>query len=60
MSALTDLQASVSKLSTDVNAFIAANSGGATDADLVALKTQVDAIDAVINPPAPAPTPSAS
>lgn len=60
MSALTDLQASVSKLSTDVNAFIAANSGGATDADLVALKAQVDSIDAVINPPAPAPTPSAS
>ena len=55
MSALTDLQASVSKLSTDVNAFIAANSGGATDADLVALKTSVDAIDAVVNPPAPTP-----
>ena len=55
MSALTDLQASVSKLSTDVNAFITANSGGATDADLVTLKASVDAIDAVVNPPTPAP-----
>jgi hypothetical protein len=58
MSALTDLQTSVNKLQSDVNAFIAANSGGATDTQLVALKTQVDAIDAVINPPAPAPTPA--
>ena len=59
MSALTDLQASVTTLQTDVNAFITANSGGATDADLVALKAQVDAIDAVVNPPAPAPAPPA-
>ena len=55
MSALSDLQASVAKLKADVDAFIQANSGGATDADLTALKTQVDAIDAVVNPPAPAP-----
>jgi hypothetical protein len=68
MSALTDLQASVTAasqkvttLSADVNAFIAANSGGASDADLVALKASVDAIttsvaaiDAIVNPPAPA------
>lgn len=54
MSALTDLQAAVTKLSTDVNAFIAANSGGATDAELQALTAQVSAIDAVVNPPAPA------
>ena len=53
MSALTDLQAAVAKLSTDVNAFIQANSGGATDADLQNLTAQVNAIDAVINPPAP-------
>lgn len=52
MSALTDLQAAVTKLQTDVNAFIAANSGGASDADLQALTTQINAIDAVINPPA--------
>ena len=52
MSALTDLQAAVTKLQTDVNAFIAANSGGATDADLEALTTQVNAIDAIVNPPA--------
>lgn len=58
MSALTDLQTSVSKLSTDVNAFIVANSGGATDPQLVSLKAQVDAIDAVVNPPAP-PAPAA-
>ena len=55
MSALSDLQDSVSKLQTDVNAFVAANSGGANDSQLVALKAQVDAIDAVVNPPAPAP-----
>lgn len=53
MSALTDLQASVSKLQTDVDAFITANSGGASDADLVALKAAVDAIDAKVAPPAP-------
>lgn len=51
MSALTDLQGSVSKLGTDLNAFIQANSGGATDADLVTLKAQVDALDAQIAPP---------
>lgn len=56
MSALTDLQASVSKLSTDLTSFIAANSGGATDTQLAALKTQVDALDAQLTPtPAPAP-----
>lgn len=53
MSVLTDLQASVSKLQGDVAAFIAANSGGATDAQLSALKAQVDAIDATVLPPAP-------
>lgn len=55
MSALDDVKASVAKLSTDLNAFIAANSGGAADADLVALKTQIDALDAQIAPPAPVP-----
>ena len=54
MSALTDLQASVAKLKSSTEAFIAANSGGATDADLTALKSQVDALEALINPPAPA------
>ena len=53
MSALTDLQASVTKLQTDVTAFITANSGGASDADLVALKAQIDAIDAQVAPPTP-------
>jgi len=51
MSALSDLQNSVNKLGTDLTAFIEANSGGATDADLVALKAQVDALDAQIAPP---------
>lgn len=55
MSALTDLQTSVSKLSTDLSAFVTLNSGGATDAELIAMKTQVDAMVAVVNPPAPAP-----
>ncbi len=59
MSALTDLQAAVTQLSTDVNAFVAANSGGATDAQLEALTAQVEAIDAVVNPPAPAAAPAA-
>lgn len=53
MSALTDLQSSVSKLQSDVDAFISANSGGASDADLVALKAAVDAIDAKVAPPTP-------
>jgi len=52
MAALDDLKAAVAKLSTDVNAFIAANTGGASDAELAALTAQVNAIDAVINPPA--------
>lgn len=51
MAALDDLKVAVAKLSTDVNDFIAANTGGATDADLTALTAQVNAIDAVINPP---------
>jgi hypothetical protein len=50
MSALTDLQDSVKKLETEVAAFISANSGGASDADLVALRTQVDAIAAQVAP----------
>lgn len=52
MSALDDVKASVAKLSTDLTSFIAANSGGAADADLVALKSQIDALDAQIAPPA--------
>lgn len=56
MSALTDLQSAVSKLQSDVQAFVAANSGGATDAQLEALTASVNAIDAIVNPPAPAPT----
>ena len=54
MSALTDVQDSITKLQADVTAFIAANSGGATDAQLLALKTQIDAIDAQVAPPPPA------
>jgi hypothetical protein len=53
MSALTDLQGSVSKLATDVAALVAENNTGASDADLVALKAQIDAIDATL-PQAPA------
>lgn len=55
MSALTDLQTSVNKLSTDLSDFVTLNSGGATDAELIAMKAQVDAMVAVVNPPAPAP-----
>lgn len=69
MSALDDTKAAlaavttkVGTLSTDLNAFIEKNSGGATDADLVsitaglgAIGTAVDAMEAVVNPPAPAP-----
>ena len=54
MSSLTDLQGSVAKLKASVQAFIAANSGGATDADLQAIKADVDALEALVNPPAPA------
>lgn len=53
MSALTDLQAAVTKLQGDVAAFITANSGGATDADLQALTTQIQAIDTTVLPAAP-------
>lgn len=67
MSALATLQAALTQaltdlttLQNDVNAFIAANTGGATDAELATLTTavqgldtQVKAIDAIINPPAP-------
>jgi hypothetical protein len=52
MSALTNLQTAVTQLQTDVAAFIAANSGGATDAQLEALTTQIQAIDATVAPPA--------
>jgi len=52
MSALSDLQDAVKKLDSDVDAFIAANTAGATDADLAALKDQVAAIDAKLVPSA--------
>ncbi len=59
MSALTDLQDATNKLQSDVAAFISANSGGATDAQLQAVTAQIQAIDATIAPPpAPAPTPA--
>lgn len=58
MSKLTDLQADVAKLGTDVDAFIAANSGGASDADLAALSASIQAIDAKIAPPTPPPAPA--
>jgi len=54
MAVLDDVKAKVAKLKTDVEAFIAANSGGASDADLQALGASVDEIDAIVNPPAPA------
>jgi hypothetical protein len=53
MSALKGLQDAVTKLQADVTAFIAANTGGASDAELTALTAQVAAIDAAINPPVP-------
>lgn len=58
MSALTDLQAAVSKLSSDVDAFIAANSGGASDADLAAITSAITAIDVKVAPTTPTPTPA--
>jgi hypothetical protein len=60
MSVLTDLQASVAKLSTDVAALVAENNTGASDADLAALKTQIDAIDATLPQPATPATPPAA
>lgn len=53
MSALTDLQKKISDLATDVDDFIAANQGGASDSDLVAMGTQVDGIASKLVPPAP-------
>lgn len=72
MSALTDLQDAVTQASTnlqalqkDVNAFITENSGGATDEQLEALtgsvgvlSTQIQQIDAIVNPPAPTSAPA--
>lgn len=55
MSALSDLQDAVAKLSSDVDAFIAANSGGASDADLKAVTDAIKGIDLKVAPPA-APT----
>jgi hypothetical protein len=52
MSALDDVKAKVAKLKADVQAFITANSGGASDDDLVALGASVDEIVAIVNPPA--------
>lgn len=59
MSALTDLQAAVTKLQNDVAAFIEANTGGASDSDLEALTAAINTIDATVAPAAPA-TPPAS
>lgn len=51
MSALTDLQAAVAKLKIDVEALLAQHQAGATDTDLQALTSAVNAIDAEIVPP---------
>ena len=60
MSKLTDFQAKLVKLQADVTAFVAANSGGASDADIDALSASVDQIDALVTPqPAPATRPPA-
>lgn len=55
MSKLDDVKAKLAKLNSDVDAFIAANTGGASDADLDALGAAIDAVDAKVAPPA-APT----
>lgn len=55
MSALSDCQAAVAKLNTDLSAFIAENSGGATDVQLEAITATVNAMDALVSPPAPVP-----
>jgi hypothetical protein len=52
MALLDDVKAKIAKLKADVQAFIAANSGGASDEDLQALGASVDEIDAIVNPPA--------
>lgn len=77
MSVLTDVQGKLAalgtlagKLKADVDAFIEANSGGASDADLTGLAVTVDSIGTILanadaavapttpaQPPAPAPTP---
>lgn len=55
---LSDVQASITKLKADVVAFIAANSGGASDADLDVLKASVDAVDDLVAPQAPPDAPT--
>lgn len=57
MAALDDFKEALQEVSADVDAFIAANTGGASDADLVAATAQLRAIAAKLAPPAPAPVP---
>lgn len=52
MAKLDEVKASLASLSSNVDTFIATNSGGATDADLDALKADIDAINAKIAPSA--------
>lgn len=59
MSALSDFKEVLQEVSDDVDAFIAANTGGASDADLVAATTQLRAIAAKLAPPAPPAPPAA-
>lgn len=54
MAAIDDLKTAVSQLSTDVDSFIAANTGGASDADLAAVTASVQAISAKLVAPTPA------
>lgn len=58
MSVLTDVQAKLAKLKADLQAFVAANTGGASDADLVAIGVLIDDIETIIAPPALPVTPA--
>jgi hypothetical protein len=51
MAKLSDVQAAVAKLKADVQAFIAANSGGASATDLDGLVADINVVDALVSEP---------
>lgn len=53
MTALDDTKAAFAQLKALVEAFIAANTGGASDADLAGLTADINALSAEVAPPAP-------
>lgn len=53
MTALADTQAAFARLKALVEAFIAANTGGASDADLAKLTADINTLADEVAPPAP-------